>query len=102
MMKSNLTAEFNRLDTYLNDAKSLEWCGNDAPVLTFLDRVVVVGPNEHETIDLKCGVMGIKSMTEIDGLRIVSAEKTFFLERVDAKMVSTFKVASISPSAKLL
>lgn len=41
-------------------------------------------------------------MNEIDGLRIVSSEKTYFLERVQAVLLKTFKIASISPSAKLL
>jgi hypothetical protein len=46
--------------------------------------------------------MGVKIMNEIDGLRVFSSEKTSFIERVQPKMLSTFKVASISPSAKLL
>jgi hypothetical protein len=41
-------------------------------------------------------------MNEIDGLRVVTSEKTYFLERVPPKMYSTFSLASISPSAKLL
>jgi hypothetical protein len=41
-------------------------------------------------------------MNELDGLRIVTTEKTFFLERVQPKTLSTFKVASITASAKLL
>lgn len=61
-----------------------------------------MGPNEYEKVDLSCSVKGIKCMNEIDGLRIVSSEKTFFLERVQEKTLTTFKVASISPSAKLI
>ena len=41
-------------------------------------------------------------MTEMDGLRIVTSEKTYFLERVHPTLLKTFKIASISPSAKLL
>ena len=63
---------------------------------------MVVGPNEYERIDLNCSIQGIKIMNEIDGLRVITSEKTYFLERVPPKMLSTFKVASISPSAKLL
>ena len=102
VLKSSLNAEFNRFDTKLTDAKALDWCGNDAPVLTYPDRVVIVGPNEYESIDIRCTIVGIKSTNEIDGLRIVTTEKTYFLERVQPKMLSTFKVASISASAKLL
>ncbi len=45
---------------------------------------------------------GIKCINEIDGLRVVTSEKTYFLERVQEKTLATFKVASISPSAKLI
>jgi Vps16, N-terminal region len=81
-MKSSLNAEFNRYDTLLQDAKSLEWCGNDAPVLTYPDKIIIVGPNEYESVDLRCAIQGIKSVNEIDGLRVVTTEKTYFLERV--------------------
>ena len=44
VLKSDLSKEFNRLDTRLIDAKSLVWCGNDAPILTYPDKIVLVGP----------------------------------------------------------
>jgi hypothetical protein len=37
VMKADRSAEYNRLDTGLTDAKSIDWCGNDAPILTFPD-----------------------------------------------------------------
>lgn len=40
--------------------------------------------------------------TEIDGLRVLTAENTYFLERVNDALLHTFKLASIFPSAKLL
>jgi hypothetical protein len=46
--------------------------------------------------------MGVKIMNEVDGLRVFSSERISFLERVQPKMLSTFRVASITPSAKLL
>jgi hypothetical protein len=45
VLKADLSKEFNRLDTKLIDAKSLVWCGNDAPILTYPDKIVLVGPN---------------------------------------------------------
>ena len=101
-MKADRSAEYTRLDTGLTDAKAIDWCGNDAPVLTFPDQIVIVGPNEYEKIDLSCSVKGIRCLNEIDGLRVVTSEKTYFLERVQEKTLATFKVASISPSAKLI
>lgn len=102
VLKSQLNQEFNRFDTKLTDAKSLEWCGNDAPVLTYPERILIVGPNEYESVDVRASIVGVKSVNELDGLRVVTTEKTYFLERVQPKMLSTFKVASITASAKLL
>ncbi len=81
-MKSNYTKEFNRFDTRLIEAKGLDWCGNDAPVLTFPDKIVLVGPEQFEVINLFTKTAGIKCMNELDGLRVISSEKTYFLERV--------------------
>ena len=53
VLKSDLSKEFNRIDTKLIDAKTLDWCGNDITVLTYPDKVVMVGPNQFEIIDLK-------------------------------------------------
>lgn len=82
VLKSDLSKEFNRLNTKLIEAKSLEWCGNDVTVLSYPEKIALVGPNEAEMINLGDKHGGIKCCTEIDGLRVVTSEKTFFLERV--------------------
>jgi len=53
-------------------------------------------------VNLELSTQGVKCSNEIDGLRIVTSEKTYFLERVQPKMLSTFKIASTTPSAKLI
>ena len=45
---------------------------------------------------------GIKIFNEIDGMRVITSEKTYFLERVQQPMVKTFKIASTTPAAKLI
>jgi hypothetical protein len=59
VLKSDLTKEFNRFNTGLIDAKSLDWCGNDVTVLTYPDKIVLVGPNECEPIDMRAKSAGI-------------------------------------------
>lgn len=59
VLKSDLSKEFNRIDTGLIDAKALDWCGNDVIVLTYPDEIVLVGPNEHETMEMKTKTAGI-------------------------------------------
>jgi len=38
----------------------MTWCGNDAVILSFYDKIVLVGPREYETINLKTKSGGIK------------------------------------------
>ena len=82
VLKSDLSKEFNRLDTRLTEAKSLAWCGNDVTVLSYPDKIVLVGPNSSEILDMRTKTGGVQILNEIDGLRIVTSEKTYFLERV--------------------
>lgn len=102
VLKSDLTKEFNRFDTKLLDAKALDWCGNDITVLSYPDKIALVGPNVFDLVDMRSKGGGLKCVTEIDGLRVISSEKTYFLERVQKSRIQTFKIASIEPSAKLL
>lgn len=40
-------------------------------------------------------------MNEIDGLRVITSEHTYFFEKVQTSTQSTFAIASIDPAAKL-
>lgn len=51
---------------------------------------------------MKTKTGGIRIFNEMDGLRIISSEKTYFLERVQQSLTKTFKIAAVTPSAKLL
>jgi hypothetical protein len=84
VLRSDLTQELNRLRTGMIGASNLIWCGNDVTCMEYIDKVIMVSPsNECLTLDLgNPKTQGIKCLTEIDGLRIISSESTFFLERV--------------------
>ena len=85
-------------------ASNLIWCGNDVTVIEYDDKVIMIGPG-GECLNLELDptkTKGIKCLTEIDGLRIVDSEGTYFLERVQDHVVDTFKIAAITPAAKLL
>jgi len=102
VLKSDLKKEFNRQELKVSDASQLAWCGNDCAVLSFQDRIMLVGPNQWEVIDLKAQTEGIHIYNELDCLRVCTSEKTYMLERVQDCLYKTFKIASIHPSAKLL
>ena len=80
----------------------MEWCGSDAPVLTYPDKIVIVGPKDYKTKEFGSAAKGVKTMTEVDGLRLITSEKTYFLQRVTNETVYTFKEGSVKPSAKLI
>ena len=44
---------------------------------------------------------GVFLMNEIDGMRVLTSEQTYFFEKVKDATVSTFNIASIDPAAKL-
>lgn len=102
--KSDLSAQLNKLETGMVGATNLIWCGNDVTVLEYIEKVIMVGPgNECLTLDLGSPkTPGISCLREQDGLRIINSEGTFFLERVKGQVIETFKIAAITPAAKLL
>jgi hypothetical protein len=104
VLKSDLTSELNRLRTGMVGAENLIWCGNDTTVMEFIDKVIMVGPQgECQALDLgNPKTNGIRCLNEVDGLRIINSEGTFFLERVQDHVIETFKIAAITPAAKLL
>jgi Vps16, N-terminal region len=77
-----LTAELNRQQTLQVGATQLYWCCNSCIVLTVYDKLALVGLNDTEIIEVKQRSDGIYCVTEDDGLRVFTAEHTYFLEIV--------------------
>lgn len=63
-------------------ATQLYWCGNSCIVLTMNDKLAIVGPNDTQVIEVKSRSDGISCTTEEDGLRVTTAEHTYFFEIV--------------------
>lgn len=82
MLLKNLREEQARIDRTHVGGNQLAWCGNDCMVLSVFDQLVVIGPGETYTIDLRCRSEGMFCFTEPDGVRIVTSEHTYFLELV--------------------
>lgn len=75
VLRTKLSEEINRLETGMVGAQNLLWCGNDVTVIEYVDKVVLVSP-ENECLTLDLGnpkTKGIKCHTEIDGLRIINS-----------------------------
>lgn len=56
-------------------AEDLVWISNELPAVIYNDKVIIVGP-QGELVTLEMGnppTLGIKCLTEIDGLRILNS-----------------------------
>ena len=86
VLKSDLSSQLNRLRTGMDHADELIWCGNDVTALIYngSNKVIFVSPsNESLALDLDFPkTYGLKCLTEVDGLRIVTSVGTYFVELV--------------------
>jgi len=87
----------NTVPTEILNAKSLHWCGNDCLALVSERDLVLVGPNNRTAIR---GLADeIFCLTEVDGLRVVTPQTTYFVDIVHSSLRQIFEENS---SAKML
>ena len=70
-------------------------------MLIVFNQLFVIGPVDHQTVMLSARTDGVFLSNEIDGMRVLTSEQTYFFEKVNQATVSTFAIASIDPAAKL-
>ncbi|KAJ3318675.1 hypothetical protein HDU76_000757 [Blyttiomyces sp. JEL0837] len=77
----------------------MAWCGTDSVVLHWEDTLLVIGPY-GDWIKYTCeGVAHLVS--EIDGVRIITSDKCFFLQRVPTSTEEVFSIGSTGSGAIL-
>ncbi|KAA1472557.1 vacuolar assembling/sorting protein VPS16 [Dentipellis sp. KUC8613] len=81
------------------DVKQVEWCGNDAILVTWDSFALLVGPFGDTLQYFYTG--SIFAITEIDGVRIIGPDVCDFVQKVPPSSVSVFRPGSTSPSAIL-
>ncbi|KAI0828653.1 vacuolar protein sorting-associated protein 16 [Trametes gibbosa] len=77
----------------------VEWCGNDAVLVTWSHLAVLVGPFGDTLQYFYSGSMF--AVTEPDGIRIIGPDTCDFVQKVPASSTSVFRPGSTSPSAIL-
>ncbi|KAJ3996424.1 Vps16, C-terminal region-domain-containing protein [Lentinula boryana] len=94
-------AEFDTLDvpSAQGNVKQVEWCGNDAIVVTWDSLAVLVGPFA-DTLQYTY-VGNTFAITETDGVRIFGADVCDLVQKVPTSTLSIFKPGSTSPAAIL-
>ncbi|KAJ3980946.1 Vps16, C-terminal region-domain-containing protein [Lentinula detonsa] len=94
-------AEFDTLNvpSAQGNVKQVEWCGNDAIVVTWDSLAVLVGPFSDTLQYLYVG--NTFAITETDGVRIFGADVCDLIQKVPTSTLSIFKPGSTSPAAIL-
>ena len=78
------------------------WCSIDSVVLIYLDRLVVVGPNDAKAEFMIEATRGFYACTEIDGMRVLSNDTTYFVEKVPSAIEKSFELASTESSSLII
>ncbi|KAI0319241.1 vacuolar assembling/sorting protein VPS16 [Amylostereum chailletii] len=81
------------------DVRQVEWCGNDAILVTWSALVLVVGPFGDTLSYFYTGPTF--AITEVDGVRVHGPDSCDFIQKVPPSSVSVFRPGSTSPSAIL-
>ncbi|GLB42050.1 putative vps16, C-terminal region [Lyophyllum shimeji] len=79
--------------------RQVEWCGNDAILVTWDSLVLLVGPYGETLTFAHSGPTF--AVTEPDGVRIMGPEVCDMIQKVPASSLSIFRPGSTSPSAIL-
>ncbi|KJA15614.1 hypothetical protein HYPSUDRAFT_1068261 [Hypholoma sublateritium FD-334 SS-4] len=77
----------------------VEWCGNDAILVSWNSLVVLVGPSGDTLLYPYMG--STFAITEIDGVRVINEDVCDFIQIVPRSTLSIFRPGSTSPSAIL-
>ncbi|KAL6303033.1 vacuolar protein sorting-associated protein 16 [Sparassis latifolia] len=98
---SRSLAEFNTLNVIgaEGEVRQVEWCGNDAVLVTWDTLALLVGPFGDTLQYFYTGPTFV--ITEADGIRVIGPDSCDFLQKVPAASVSVFRPGSTSPSAIL-
>jgi hypothetical protein len=92
-------AEFDTTSESQEPVKQVEWCGNDAIVVTWTSVALLVGPFGDT---LKFFYQGTPFVvTEPDGIRIMARDVCDLVQKVPPASLSIFRPGSTSPSAIL-
>ncbi|KZT04540.1 vacuolar protein sorting-associated protein 16 [Laetiporus sulphureus 93-53] len=81
------------------DVRQVEWCGNDAVLVTWDSLVLLVGPFGDTLQYFYSGPTF--AITETDGVRVVGPDSCDFIQKVPPSCVSVFRPGSTAPSAIL-
>eukprot|EP00826_Nyctotherus_ovalis_P040619 TRINITY_DN4020_c0_g1_i21.p4 TRINITY_DN4020_c0_g1~~TRINITY_DN4020_c0_g1_i21.p4 ORF type:complete len:291 (+),score=110.04 TRINITY_DN4020_c0_g1_i21:728-1600(+) len=103
------TVKFSVDDDSDEPVEGVIWCASESAALLYANRVVLVGPNNVKAVfdfnDPKFEskeFKGFYAYNEVDGLRILTNDTAYFLEKVPSSTEKVFDVVSTDPSAQIM
>ncbi|KAG7909246.1 hypothetical protein KL906_002740 [Ogataea polymorpha] len=100
IVTSDFTTTLNVFKCESGVPLQLEWCGNDAVVVSYEDEMLLIGPS-YESITFYLDSPAIVR-PEVDGFLYLDNSNLQFVSRVSNYTLETFKIGSTSASAILL
>lgn len=83
--------------------RQVEWCGNNTVALAFSNSsVVLVGPFGDSLVYNYPAASGVHLVAEVDGVRVLSADRHELIQKVAASTEAVFRPGSSDPAALLL
>jgi len=80
----------------------IEWCGVDSAVLIYPNKVLLIGSSDTKVeIPIESN-KGFHVCNEIDGLRILTSDFSYFLERVPNEVEKVLSALSSEASAQII
>ena len=93
-------AQVELQDRYITDQPiQMVWCGEDSVLIGTAQNILMVGPSGG-VLEFQTGLSMM--CPDFDGVRVISASRFDFIQKVPESNVETFKIGSSSPSAVLL
>ena len=96
------TGKAVKFDINNDSPEGICWCSIDSVVLIYLDRLVVVGPNDAKAEFMIEATRGFYACSEIDGMRVLSNDTTYFVEKVPSAIEKSLELASTEPSSLII
>lgn len=97
---SDFQNKYSEYDSKTKTApNAVYWCGNDAVVLVWEDEVHLIGPNGAATKYYFDDVVHV--VPDMDGVRLISAQATEYLQKVPDQTEEVFKLGSSASAAVL-
>lgn len=94
----------NRVEASMPRPEKLVWCANNIPLMIYESSITMIGPKKIQNLPLEDEdkIRGIAYCSEIDGIRLITSNYIYFLERIQPAVTKALTFLSSDPSNQLI